>query len=281
MAVRHPKTPRSWGAWLLIGVAAGYLVLLVLLPLMNVFYQALREGWGAYLQGLTTPEARHAIGLTLLVVGVAVPVNTVMGLVMAWVLARYRLPGRGLIMALLDAPLAISPVIVGLMFILLYSTTVGIFRDWVTWLGVQIIFAPPGMVLTTLFITLPFVVREVLPVLEATGQEEEEAACTLGARGWQIFWRITLPQIRWALLYGVILTAARGLGEFGAVAVVSGKVIGQTNTLTLHIERVYMEYQTVAAFAGASLLTLIALGTVAGQVLLGQSDHHRDTLTVG
>jgi len=142
----------------------------------------------------------------------------------------------------------------------------------VTWLGLKIIFAPPGIILTTLFITLPFVVREGLPALACTGREEEEAACTWGAQGWQIFWRVTLPQIRWALLYGVILTTARGLGEFGAVAVVSGKVIGQTNTLTLHIERVYMEYQTVAAFAGASLLTLIALGTVAGQALLGQSE---------
>jgi sulfate transport system permease protein len=272
MGMTRPVPPQGWVAWLLIGVGATYLLLMVALPLGNVFYQAFRSGWGAYVEGLTTAEARHAIGLTLLVVGVAVPVNTALGLVTAWVLARYSLPGKGFILALIDAPLAISPVIVGLMFILLYSTTVGMFREWVTWLGLKIIFAPPGIILTTLFITLPFVVREVLPVLASTGREEEEAACTLGAQGWQIFWRVTLPQIRWALLYGVILTTARGLGEFGAVAVVSGKVIGQTNTLTLHIERVYMEYQTVAAFAGASLLTLIALGTVAGQALLGQSE---------
>ncbi|MEN9216091.1 MAG: sulfate ABC transporter permease subunit CysW [Gloeomargarita sp. HHBFW_bins_162] len=271
MAVTRPAVPQGWVAWLLIGVGALYLLLMVALPLINVFYQAFREGWAAYVQGLTSPDALHAIGLTLVVVGVTVPVNTALGLVTAWVLARYRIPGKGVILALIDAPLAISPVIVGLMFILLYSTTVGIFRDWVEWLGVKIIFAPPGLILTTMFITLPFVVREVLPVLESGGREEEEAAQTLGAKGWQIFWRVTLPQIRWAVLYGVILTTARALGEFGAVAVVSGKVINQTNTLTLHIERVYMEYQTVAAFAGASLLTLIALGTVAGQALLGQS----------
>ncbi len=275
MTMTRPAVPRGWIARLLIGVGAMYLLLLVLLPLINVFYQALREGWAAYGQGLTTPDALHAIGLTLLVVGVAVPVNTALGLVSAWVLARYPMRGKGLILALMDTPLAISPVIVGLMFILLYSTTVGVFRDWVAWLGVKIIFAPPGIILTTLFITLPFVVREVLPVLESGGREEEEAAQTLGAQGWQIFWRVTLPQIRWAVLYGVILTTARGLGEYGAVAVVSGKVINQTNTLTLHIERVYMEYQTVAAFAGASLLTLIALGTVAGQALLGCSDREQ------
>lgn len=272
MTVTRPAVPQGWAAWGLIGVAAMYLLLLVGLPLVNVFYQAFREGWAAYVAGLTSPDALHAIGLTLLVVGVAVPLNTGFGLVTAWVLARYPLPGKGLILALIDVPLAISPVIVGLMFILLYSPTVGVLRQVVEWLGLTIIFAPPGMILTTLLITLPFVVREVLPVLESGGQEEEEAAQTLGAKGWQIFWRVTLPRIRWALLYGVILTTARALGEFGAVAVVSGKVINQTNTLTLHIERVYMEYQTVAAFAGASLLTLIALATVAGQALLGQAE---------
>ncbi|MEN9235566.1 MAG: sulfate ABC transporter permease subunit CysW, partial [Gloeomargarita sp. GMQP_bins_25] len=259
-------------AWGLIGVATLYLGLMVALPLVNVFYQALREGWSAYLRGLMTPEALHALGLTLLVVAIAVPVNTVFGLVAAWVLARYPLPGKGLILALLDAPLAISPVIVGLMFVLLYSPTVGVFGHWVEAWGLPIVFAPPGLVLTTLFVTLPFVVREVLPVLESMGREEEEAAQTLGAGGWQIFWRVTLPQIRWALLYGVILTTARGLGEYGAAAVISGKVINLTNTLTLHIERMYMEYETVAAFAGASLLTVIALVTVAGQALLGQAE---------
>ncbi len=272
MASRCPTAPQGWWGWLGVAIGAVYLLFLVILPLVNVFYQAFGSGLLAYVQGLTTPEALHAIGLTLVVVAVVVPVNTVLGLVTAWVLARYALPGKGLILAMVDTPLAISPVIVGLMFILLYSPTVGIFRTWVAWLGLKIIFAPPGMILTTLFITLPFVVREVLPVLETTGREEEEAARTLGARGWAIFRRVTLPQIRWAVLYGVILTTARALGEFGAVAVVSGKVIGQTNTLTLHIERVYMEYQTVAAFAGASLLTLIALGTVAGQALLAQAD---------
>ncbi|MCS7030351.1 MAG: sulfate ABC transporter permease subunit CysW [Gloeomargarita sp. SKYG116] len=270
--MRQPVRPKGWVAWGLIAVATLYLVLMVALPLANVFYQAFREGWSAYVQGLTTPEALHAIGLTLLVVGIAVPLNTVFGLVAAWVLARYPLPGKGLVLTLLDAPLAISPVIVGLMFILLYSPTVGIFRHWVEALKLSIVFAPPGLVLTTMFVTLPFVVREVLPVLESTGREEEEAAQTLGAHGWQIFWRVTLPQIRWALLYGVILTTARALGEYGAAAVISGKVINLTNTLTLHIERVYMEYQTVAAFAGASLLTVIALVTVAGQALVGQTD---------
>ncbi|MEO0310181.1 MAG: ABC transporter permease subunit, partial [Gloeomargarita sp. DG02_3_bins_56] len=192
MTVTRPAVPQGWVAWGLIGVAAMYLLLLVGLPLVNVFYQAFREGWAAYVAGLTSPDALHAIGLTLLVVGVAVPLNTGFGLVTAWVLARYPLPGKGLILALIDVPLAISPVIVGLMFILLYSPTVGVLRQVVEWLGLTIIFAPPGMILTTLLITLPFVVREVLPVLESGGQEEEEAAQTLGAKGWQIFWRVTL-----------------------------------------------------------------------------------------
>ncbi|WP_316431508.1 sulfate ABC transporter permease subunit CysW [Leptolyngbya sp. NK1-12] len=267
-----------WERYLLIGLGLSFLMVVVLLPLLIVFYQAFASGIAAYWQGITTPEAQHAIAVTFIIALLTIPLNTAFGIAIAWILARYQFPGKVALLGLLDLPLAVSPVVVGLMFILLYSPTVGLFAHWVTAFNLKVIFALPGMVLTTLFITLPFVAREVLPVLQNMGLEEEEAAQTLGANAWQTFWRVTFPTIRWALLYGVILCTSRAIGEFGAVSVISGKLILETNTLTLHIEQVYTEYQTVAAFACASLLALLALLTLAAQALLQMIDHPRSLL---
>jgi len=257
----------------LIAIGLLYLGIIVVNPLLNIFYQAFAEGLSGYWSGISTPEALHAIKLTLMAVGIAVPLNTVFGILIAWVIARQNFWGKELLVNILDLPLAISPIIAGLMLVLLYSHTLGIFGQWLANAGIKVIFDLPGIVLAITFVTLPFVTKEVLPALQAIGQEEEEVARTLGANSWQIFWRITLPNIRWALLYGIILCTARGLGEFGAVSVVSGKIISQTNTLTLHIERAYAEYQSTAAFACATLLTLIALVTLIAQEILRQTGH--------
>ncbi|MBD2034006.1 sulfate ABC transporter permease subunit CysW [Leptolyngbya sp. FACHB-321] len=270
LALRLQQLP--WGRYLLIGLGLSFLAIVVLFPLLTVFYQAFANGMTAYWQGITTPEAQHAIVLTLAIALITMPVNTVFGIAIAWILARYHFLGKSVLVGLLDLPLAISPVVVGLMFILLYSPTVGIFGSWVEASNFKVIFALPGMVLTTLFVTLPFVAREVLPVFQSMEIEAEEAAQTLGANAWQIFWRVTFPTIRWAVLYGVILCTSRAIGEFGAVSVISGKLILETNTLTLHIEQVYAEYQTVAAFACASLLALLALLTLVAQELLRMTD---------
>lgn len=266
----------SWGRYLLIALGLSFLVIVVVLPLVTIFYQAFANGIAAYWTGITTPEARHAIFLTLAIALVAVPMNTGFGILIAWILARYSFPGKILLLGIIDLPLAISPTVVGLMFILLYSQTVGLFGSWLEAANIKIIFALPGMIFTTLFVTLPFVIREVLPTLQSMELAQEEAAQTLGANSWQTFWRVTFPSIRWALLYGVILCTSRAIGEFGAVSVVSGKLIGETNTLTLHIERVYSEYDTIAAFACASLLALLALLTLIGQELLRTADKPRN-----
>jgi sulfate transport system permease protein len=256
--------------YLLIAIGLGFLSLVVVLPLGNIFYQAFAEGIRAYWEGIWTPEGIHAISLTLIATAIALPLNTFFGILIAWVLARHQFPGKTLLIGILDLPLTISPVIVGLMFILLYSNTEGLFKAWVLALHLKIIFALPGIILVTTFITLPYVVREVLPALQNLGLEQEEVAQTLGATPWQTFWRIVLPNIRLAVLYGVILCTARAVGEFGAVSVVSGRVINQTNTLTLHVEQLYMGYQTVAAFACSTLLTLIAVVTLVCQEILRQ-----------
>ncbi|BAZ25494.1 sulfate ABC transporter permease protein CysW [Kalymmatonema gypsitolerans NIES-4073] len=261
-----------WGRYLLIALGLSFLVIVVVLPLVTIFYQAFANGIEAYWTGITAPEARHAIFLTVAIALVAVPMNTGFGILIAWILARYSFPGKILLLGIIDLPLAISPTVVGLMFILLYSQTVGLFGSWLEAANIKIIFALPGMIFTTLFVTLPFVIREVLPTLQSMEIAQEEAAQTLGANSWQTFWRVTFPSIRWALLYGVILCTSRAIGEFGAVSVVSGKLIGETNTLTLHIERVYSEYDTIAAFACASLLALLALLTLIGQELLRTAD---------
>ncbi|NMF63571.1 sulfate ABC transporter permease subunit CysW [Brasilonema octagenarum] len=270
--------PRSfpWGRYLLIAIGLSFLAIVVVFPLLNIFYQAFAQGISAYLTGIRTPEARHALFLTLAIALIAVPMNTGFGILIAWILARYSFPGKFLLLLIIDLPLAISPTVVGLMFILLYSQTVGIFGSWLEAANIKVIFALPGMILTTMFVTFPFVIREVLPTLQSMELAQEEAAQTLGANSWQIFWRVIFPSIRWALLYGVILCTSRAIGEFGAVSVVSGKLIGDTNTLTLHIERVYSEYDTIAAFACASLLAFLALLTLIGQELLRTVEKPRD-----
>ncbi|MBP5975478.1 sulfate ABC transporter permease subunit CysW [Brasilonema sp. CT11] len=265
-----------WGRYLLIAIGLSFLAIAVVFPLLNIFYQAFAQGISAYLTGIRTPEARHAIFLTMAIALIAVPMNTGFGILIAWILARYSFPGKLLLLLIIDLPLAISPTVVGLMFILLYSQTVGIFGSWLEAANIKVIFALPGMILTTMFVTFPFVIREVLPTLQSMELAQEEAAQTLGANSWQTFWRVIFPSIRWALLYGVILCTSRAIGEFGAVSVVSGKLIGETNTLTLHIERVYSEYDTITAFACASLLAFLALLTLIGQELLRTVEKPRD-----
>ncbi|MDM9384478.1 sulfate ABC transporter permease subunit CysW [Chlorogloeopsis sp. ULAP01] len=261
-----------WGRYLLITFGLSFLAIAVVFPLLNIFYQAFANGIEAYWAGVTTPEARHAIFLTVAIALVSLPINIGFGVLLAWILARHSFPGKVLLLGIIDLPLAISPTVVGLMFILLFSHTAGIFGSWLETANIDVIFALPGMILTTLFVTFPFVAREVLPALQNMGLEEEEAAKTLGANSWQTFWRVTFPSIRWALLYGVLICTSRAIGEFGAVSVVSGKLIGQTNTLTLHVEQVYTEYQTVAAFACASLLAVMGLLSLVGQELLRTKD---------
>lgn len=270
--------PRSfaWGRYLLIAIGLSFLAIVVVFPLLNIFYQAFAHGISAYLTGITTPEAHHALFLTLAIALIAVPMNTIFGILIAWVLARYSFPGKLLLLLIIDLPLAISPTVVGLMFILLYSHTVGLFGSSLEAANIRVIFALPGMILTTMFVTFPFVIREVLPTLQSMELAQEEAAQTLGANSWQTFWRVIFPSIRWALLYGVILCTSRAIGEFGAVSVVSGKLIGETNTLTLHIERVYTEYDTIAAFACASLLAFFALLALIGQELLRIVERPKD-----
>lgn len=248
--------------WLLIGIALGFLGLMLIIPLIAVFSKALEAGTALYLRAVFEPAAMAAIRLTLLTVAVAVPLNTIFGLAAAWAIAKFEFKGKNLLITLIDLPFAVSPVIAGLIFVSLFGVNGGIFGPWLTAYGLKIIFAPPGIILATVFVTFPFVARELIPLMHSLGTSEEEAALTLGASGWKTFWHITLPNIKWGLLYGVILTSARAAGEFGAVSVVSGHIRGLTNTLPLHVEILYNEYQFVAAFAVASLLTLMAVITL-------------------
>ncbi|MDO6460183.1 sulfate ABC transporter permease subunit CysW [Granulosicoccaceae sp. 1_MG-2023] len=236
--------------------------LFLVLPLISIFYQALKPGVGHFLASLSTPDALHAIGLTLFIALLTVPVNTVFGVFLAWLVTRFDFIGRKLLMTLIDIPFAISPVVAGLLYLLLYGNN-GLLGAPLAEQGIRIMFAWPGIFLVTLFVTSPFVARELIPLMQQQGKAQEEAAITLGASGWQMFRRVTLPSIRWALIYGVILTNARAIGEFGAVSVVSGNIRGQTNTLPLHVELLYQDYQSAAAFAAASLLALMALLTLA------------------
>lgn len=259
-----PSTKSStsiWGPPLLIGIAVVYLALVLFIPAIAVFYEAFHRGFGEFLKAISEPDFIKAVQLTLVATAISVPLNTVFGLCAAWVLARNRFPGRAFLISVLDLPFAISPVVVGLMLVLLYGD-----RGWlgplVQQLNLKIIFDTPGIVLATVVVTLPFVAREVMPVLEETGPAEEEAAKTLGAKDWQIFWRVTLPNIRWGLLYGVLLTNARAMGEFGAVSVVSGNIAGKTQTLPLFVEEAYKNYQTEAAFGAATILALLAVITL-------------------
>ncbi|HEY0420899.1 MAG TPA: sulfate ABC transporter permease subunit CysW [Acetobacteraceae bacterium] len=241
--------------------------LILLLPLVAVFTEALSQGLPAVIDAISEPDAVAAIRLTVLVAAISVPVNTLGGLAAAWCIARFRFPGRLLLLTIIEAPLTVSPVISGLVWVLLFGSR-GWFGEAAQDAGVQIIFATPGMVLATLFVTFPFVMRQLVPLMQLQGSDEEEAAITLGANGWQMFTRVTLPNIRWALLQGVLLCNARAMGEFGAVAVVSGRIRGQTNTMPLHIEALYNDFQAPAAFAVAALLSLLALVTLAARAAL-------------
>ena len=256
------------GRVLLIGAAVVVAVLVLLLPLAAVFTEALRRGLPVALAAIADPDALSAIRLTLLVAAIAVPVNTLGGVAAAWCLARYEFPGRGLLTALVELPYSVSPVISGLIYVLIFGAQ-GWLGPWLAARNVQIIFALPGLVLATIFVTFPFVARTLVPLMRAQGRTEEEAALTLGATGFQLFRRVTLPNIRWALLSGILLCNARAMGEFGAVAVVSGHIRGETNTMPLHVEILYNEYQFVGAFAVAALLALLALVTLGAKAALG------------
>jgi len=251
-----------WVKWLLIGVALAFLGLFLAVPLAGVFVEAFRKGVGTYLASFRDPAAIAAVKLTLLVAAIAVPANCVFGLAASWAIAKFNFIGKNVLTTLIDLPFAVSPVISGMIYVLLYGLH-GWLGPWLAEHDVQIVFAVPGIVLATLFVTFPFVAREVIPLMQAQGTEDEEAAITLGASGWQTFWRVTLPNVKWALLYGVILCNARAMGEFGAVSVVSGHIRGKTNTMPLHVEILYNEYNFVAAFAVASVLALLALVTLA------------------
>lgn len=244
---------------LLITIAILFFILMLIIPLISVFVKAFEQGAGVYAAAITDPIALDAIKLTLLTIAIVVPVNTLFGLVAAWAVAKFRFKGKNLLVTVIDLPFAISPVVAGLIFVLLFSTSHGLLAPVLSQWGLKIIFAPPGIILATLFVTLPFVARELIPLMESQGTTEEEAALTLGASGFKTFWLITLPNIKWALLYGIMLTAARAAGEFGAVSVVSGHIRGLTNTVPLHVEILYNEYKFSAAFAVASLLTVIAI----------------------
>ncbi len=254
-------TEARWVQWLLIGVALTFLLLFLVLPLAAVFTEALRKGLDAYLAGLREPDAWSAIRLTLVTALIAVPLNLVFGVAAAWAIAKYEFKGKALLTTLIDLPFSISPVVAGLMYVLVFGAN-GWFGPWLAAHDIKIIFAVPGIVLATVFVTFPFIARELIPLMQAQGNDEEQAAVVLGASGWQTFWHVTLPNIKWGLLYGVILCNARAMGEFGAVSVVSGHIRGQTNTIPLHVEILYNEYQSVAAFAAASLLALLALVTL-------------------
>ena len=260
--------------WVRVGLTASavaILGLLVAVPVANVFYQAFAEGVGVYWESLTAdPATLHAMGLTLVVAPSAVALNLVFGVAAAWAIARFRFRGRTLLMTLIDVPFSVSPVVAGLVFVLLFAAP-DFFGPWLRAHHIRIIGATPGLILATAFVTFPFVARELIPVLEAVGPEEELAAASLGASGWQIFWRVTLPNIKWGLIYGLILCNARAMGEFGAVYVVSGHIAGRTDTIPLRVEKLFQEYNTPGSFAVASVLTLLALITLVIKVSMGPS----------
>jgi len=265
----------SWVPALLIGIAIVYLGFVLYIPALNVFVQAFSKGVGPFLKNLTEPNFLVAVRLTLLLAVISVPVNMVFGLCAAWAIARNKFPGRTLILSIIDLPFSISPVVAGLMIVLLYGRN-GWFGSFLQAHDIKVVFAFPGMLLATAFVSMPFVAREVIPVLEEAGVDQEEAAKTLGAKDWQIFWRVTLPNIRWGLLYGLILTNARAMGEFGAVSVVSGNIAGKTQSLPLFVEDAYKQYETEAAYSAAVLLALLAVVTLVLKEILERKTRIRD-----
>ncbi|MBD2387310.1 sulfate ABC transporter permease subunit CysW [Cylindrospermum sp. FACHB-282] len=269
------KQEQSWVPAVLIGIAIAYLALVQYIPAINVFVQAFHKGVGPFFANLTRPAFLHAAWLTLILAVIAVPINTVFGLCAAWAIARHKFPGRAIILSIIDLPFSISPVVAGLMIVLLYGRQ-GWFGPWLQEHNIQVVFAFPGMVLATAFVSMPFVAREVIPVLEEFGSDQEEAAKTLGANDWQIFWRVTLPSIRWGLLYGIILTNARAMGEFGAVSVVSGNIGNTTQSLPLFVEDAYKQYETEAAFSAAVLLGLLAVVTLVLKEILERKTRIKD-----
>jgi sulfate transport system permease protein len=270
----HPLVPVV--LWIVAGL---FLVMFLLVPLVAVFAQAFADGVAVYWKAVTDPDAASAIRLTLVTALCVVPLNLIFGVAAAWAIARFEFPGKRVLVTLVDLPFAVSPVVSGLVFVLLFGAH-GFFGPWLADRDIQIIFATPGIVLATLFITVPFVARELIPVMEEQGAEAEEAALALGASGWQMFRRVTLPNIRWGLLYGVVLLTARAIGEFGAVSVVSGHIRGQTNTIPLHVEILYNEYNFAAAFAVASLLTALALVTLVARSIIEWRSGRRLTAAV-
>ncbi|MFB6349426.1 sulfate ABC transporter permease subunit CysW [Moraxella marmotae] len=261
----NPATrDKPWVKWLLITTAVAFMAVMLVVPLLSIFYEALKDGWQAYQAALLEPDSLSAIKLTLLTTALVLPINTIIGVALAYLITRHKFRGKFIITTLLDLPFAVSPVVAGLMFVLVFGANT-LLGGWFESMGIQIIFATTGIVLATLFVTFPFIARELIPLMQAQGDSEEEAALTLGANGWQMFWKVTLPNIKWALLYGIILTNARAMGEFGAVSVVSGHIRGETNTMPLMIEIAYNEYAFTLAFALSSLLALLALVTLVVQ----------------
>ena len=263
----------AWVRWSLIGVAFAFLSLFLFVPLVAVFHEALKKGLEVYFAAIVEADALSAIQLTLLAAFISVPLNLVFGIAAAWAIAKFDFRGKSLLLTLIDLPFSVSPVIAGLIYMLVFGLQ-GWFGEWLRDHDLKIVFAVPGIVLATVFVTFPFIARELIPLMQAQGQEQEEAARVLGASGWQIFWRVTLPNVKWALLYGVILCNARAMGEFGAVSVVSGHIRGATNTMPLHIEILYNEYQFAAAFAVASLLAGLALVTLMLKYVVEQRVKH-------
>jgi len=266
--MRHATSEAAWARILIAGTAMLFLGVFLIIPLVAVFTEALRQGVRVYIAAITNAEARSAIRLTLLTASIAVPLNVVFGLAASWAITRFEFRGKNLLTTLIDLPFAVSPVISGMIFVLLFGAQ-GLLGDWLAAHHLRIIFAVPGIVIATIFVTFPFVARELIPVMEAVGTEEEQAALTLGASGWQAFFRITLPNVKWGLLYGVVICNARAMGEFGAVSVVSGHIRGLTNTMPLYVEILYNDYNFAASFAVASLLTALALVTMVAKRIVG------------
>jgi sulfate transport system permease protein len=264
-----PSSVRESGAvkWLLIALACGFAALFLLLPLVNVFGQAFAGGWAPYWKAVADKDTGSAIRLTFLVAVISVPLNVIFGLAAAWAIAKFDFRGKAILLTFIDLPFSVSPVVAGLLFVLLFGAN-GLFGDWLAAHHLKIIFALPGLVLATIFVTFPYVARELIPIMQDQGSEQEEAALTLGANGWQTFWRVTVPSVKWGLLYGIILCNSRAMGEFGAVEVVSGHIAGQTDTLPLRVDKLYNEFDPVAPFAVATLLAFLALATLCVKLFL-------------